>query len=190
MSFFIPIFGTALKKENEVFLVNTSKSSYSSASVLLTIGRRGSPRKLNVPGEGKEKVFYRLLEPELIHNKDILVVGGGDSAVETALLLYGENNRVTLSYRGNQFSRLKEKNFHLISDTINFDKIKVIFNSQVKQIFDEAIELIIQDTESITIKNDLVYIFIGGELPNQFLEKIGIKITKKFGEVILSPGKI
>jgi putative YpdA family bacillithiol system oxidoreductase len=175
-----------IKKEENKFIVYTNKNTYTSASVLLAIGRRGSPRKLNVPGEEKEKVFYKLLDPELIKNKNILVVGGGDSAIEAALILSDEGNNVTLSYRGDKFSRLKEKNFHLIHNAIASKKIKVLFNSQVKQIFDEYVELIVNENETIKIPNDLVYVFIGGELPNQFLEKIGIKITKKFGEVILS----
>lgn len=175
-----------IKKEEAIFNVITSKGSYTAASVLLAIGRRGTPRKLNVPGENKEKVFYRLLDPELIKNKNILVIGGGDTAIESALLLSNEGNEVTISYRGENFSRLKEKNYLLINDAIKSKKVNVMFNSNVKEIFDNQVDLIINGGEIVRIKNDLVYVFIGGELPNQFLEKIGIKITKKFGEVILS----
>jgi len=175
-----------IKKENDVFTVVTNKNSYTSASVLLAIGRRGSPRKLNVLGEEKPKVFYRLLDPELIQNKDVLVVGGGDSAIEAALMLANEGNRVTISYRSEKFSRLKEKNFQLIHEAINNNQVKAIYNSNVKQIFDDYVILQTNENNEIKIKNDLVYVFIGGELPNQFLEKIGIKITKKYGEVILS----
>ncbi len=178
-----------IKKINSIFEVYTSKSKYTSASVLLAIGRRGSPRKLNVPGENSEKVYYKLLDPELIKNKDILVVGGGDSAIESALLLANEGNRVTISYRSDKFSRLKEKNFNLIHDAISAGKIKVIYNSQVKEILQDKVIIDTGYENSISLKNDLVYIFIGGELPNQFLEKIGIRITKKFGEVILSAQK-
>ncbi|MFN4110968.1 MAG: NAD(P)-binding domain-containing protein [Ignavibacteria bacterium] len=175
-----------IKKEENIFKIETNKGHYTSSAVLLAIGRRGSPRKLNVPGEEKQKVFYRLLDPELIKNQNILVVGGGDSAIEAALMLADEGNSVTISYRSDKFSRLKEQNFHKIHNAINSGKIKVIYNSQVKQIFDDYVEIIVNDTELINLKNDLVYVFIGGELPNQFLEKIGIKITKKFGEIILS----
>lgn len=178
-----------IKKIDGGFEVYTTKSKYTSASVLLAIGRRGSPRKLNVPGEYSEKVYYKLLDPELIKNKDILVVGGGDSAIESALLLANENNRVTISYRSDKFSRLKEKNFNLIHDTISSGKINVIFNSQVKEILPDKVLLNVENKNPFFLKNDLVYVFIGGELPNQFLEKIGIKITKKFGEVILSHQK-
>lgn len=178
-----------IKKVDSTFEVYSSKSKYTSASVLLAIGRRGSPRKLNVSGENSEKVYYKLLDPELIKDKDILVVGGGDSAIESALLLANEGNRVTISYRSEKFSRLKEKNFNLIHDAISSGKIKVIFNSQVKEILQDKVIIDIGDENSISLKNDLVYVFIGGELPNQFLEKIGLRITKKFGEVILSHQK-
>lgn len=179
---------TDIKKLNGIFEVETTKDKYTTAAVLLAIGRRGSPRKLGVPGEDKEKVFYRLLEPELIFNKNILVIGGGDSAIESALLLC-ENNNVTLSYRGDKFSRLKEKNFELIQKAWNENKVKILFNSQVERIDDHSVTLIVNGTEKVTIDNDLVYVFIGGTLPNQFLEKIGIRITKKFGEVIYSHKK-
>lgn len=175
-----------IKKNNDHFLIKTSRGEYSSKGIVLAIGRRGTPRKLGIPGETKEKVFYRLLEPELIHNQDVLVVGGGDSAVESALLLADENNRVTLSYRGDSFSRLKAKNLERINTAIDNKKITIIFNSQVTEIFDREIVLSLNGTDSgIKIKNDLVYIFAGGELPTAFLEKIGIKINKKFGETVL-----
>src|SRR5690606_33430298 len=174
----------SIEKINDYFEVITNKEKYTSNAVILCIGRRGTPRKLGVKGEDKEKVAYRLLEPELIHNKDILVVGGGDSAIESALLLADENNNVTLSYRGEGFSRLKPKNFDRINSSISSNKIKVYFNSNVKEIKDHSVILSINNSEQ-EIKNDLVYIFAGGELPTKFLEKIGIKITKKFGEAVL-----
>ena len=174
----------SIEKINDYFLVTTDKEKYKSNSVILCIGRRGSPRKLGVPGEEKEKVAYRLLEPELIHNQKILVVGGGDSAIESALLLMEENNEVSLSYRNEKFSRLKPKNLEKINEAINYKKIKVFYNSKVKEIKDKSIILQVEEKEK-EIDNDLVYIFAGGELPTKFLEKIGIKITKKFGEAIL-----
>lgn len=176
----------SIEKEKEIFIVKTNKGTYTSKTVLLTIGRRGSPRKLGVPGEEKEKVAYRLLEPELIHNKNVLIVGGGDSAIEAALLLADENNFVTLSYRGDSFSRLKPKNFERINEYSKNKKIQVLYNSYVKEIRDDIV-LIEQSgaVEMLKLPNDLVYIFIGGELPIQFLDKIGVRITKKFGEAIL-----
>jgi thioredoxin reductase (NADPH) len=175
-----------IEKQNEIFLVQTNKNHYTTKSVLLAIGRRGSPRKLNVPGEEKEKVYYRLLEPEMIHNQKILVVGGGDSAIESALLLADENNKVTLSYRGDSFSRLKPKNHEKINNASQGGKVKIILNSEVSEILDKSVILRVKDSSDLKVlENDLVYIFAGGILPTKFLEDIGIRITKKFGEAIL-----
>ncbi|MEI6274637.1 MAG: NAD(P)-binding domain-containing protein [Prolixibacteraceae bacterium] len=168
------------------FIIKTlAGEEYSSRKVLLVIGRRGSPRKLDVPGEENPKVAYRLLEPEQIKDKNILIVGGGDSAIESALLL-SDNNKVTLSYRSEIFGRLKPKNNNNIKEAIQANKIDVLFNSNVKAIEDKIVRISKSDSaENIVLNNDLVYIFAGGELPTQFLEKIGIQITKKFGEAIL-----
>ena len=152
---------------------------------MLAVGRRGTPRKLNVKGEESTKVAYRLLEPELIEDKDIIVVGGGDSAIETALLLV-DHNRVHLSYRSEVFGRLKPKNKSKIQNAIEEGKIKVLYNSGLTAIEDDLVRVSVKgEEEELVLKNDLVYIFAGGELPTQFLEKIGILISTKRGEAIL-----
>lgn len=173
-------------KQDNLFIVKTDQEHYTSNGVILAIGRRGSPRKLGVPGEDKGNVFYRLLEPELIHDKDILVVGGGDSAVESAMLLADEKNRVTLSYRGETFSRLKPKNLDRVNEYIKKKKIKPLFDSNVKEIFNDSVVFTFNNSANeLKIKNELTYVFAGGILPTSFLEGIGIKITKKFGDAIL-----
>lgn len=176
----------SIEKENGYFKISTlSGEQYTANRVLLSIGRRGTPRKLNVPGEESEKVAYRLLEPENITGKDVLVVGGGDSAIESALLL-AESNKVTLSYRNDVFSRLKPGNSSRINEAISNGTIDVRLNSNLLAIEKNEILLSVgKEAENIKLKNDLVYIFAGGELPTQFLEKVGITITKKFGEAIL-----
>jgi thioredoxin reductase/NAD-dependent dihydropyrimidine dehydrogenase PreA subunit len=175
-----------IARKDGIFLIETSKNNYTSKTILLSIGRRGSPRKLGVPGETKEKVAYRLIEPELIQNKKIMVVGGGDSAIENALLLSAESNVVTLSYRNNSFSRLKPKNLERINYAIEGKKIRVILNSNIKEIRDDSVILSVEGKENyLKVQNDLVYIFAGGELPTPFLERAGIRITKKFGDAIL-----
>jgi len=175
-----------IQKQGNLFIVQTKKAHYSTKTILLSIGRRGSPRKLGVPGEEKEKVAYRLLEPELIHNQKVLVVGGGDSAIENALLLADENNKVTLSYRSESFSRIKPKNLERITQALKSGTVKVILNSEVSEILDNSVILKLKDSEDPkVIENDLVFIFAGGILPTKFLEEIGIKITKKFGDAIL-----
>lgn len=176
----------SITSENGIFKVATLKGElFTSENVLLAIGRRGTPRKLNIPGEMKEKVAYRLLEPELISGKDIIVVGGGDSAVESALLLADENN-VTISYRNEVFNRLKPANNEALTKAIADKKIEVMFSTNLMSIEDDTVTITFgKSGESKKIKNDLVYIFAGGEMPTQFLEKAGIKITKKFGETVL-----
>ncbi len=175
-----------IERKIDHFVITSDKSSYTSSGLILAIGRRGTPRKLDVPGEGKEKVAYRLIEPELIHNKNVLVVGGGDSAIESGLLLAEEGNKVTISYRGDVFSRLKPKNLQKIEAASTSGKVKVLFNTNVKEIKDDLV--ILNDgakNNDFEIGNDLVYIFAGGELPTEFLKRAGINITKKYGDAIL-----
>ena len=175
-----------IEREKGIFTLKTNKGTYLSKTVLLAIGRRGSPRKLGIKGEDKEKVAYRLLEPELIHNQQILIVGGGDSAIEAALLLADEDNTVTLSYRGDNFSRIKPMNLERINESSLNGKVKVLLKSIVKEIANQSVVLTLpEENNEIEIPNDLVYIFAGGELPTVFLEKMGVRITKKFGEAIL-----
>jgi thioredoxin reductase (NADPH) len=171
--------------ENGSFkLITLSGNQFDTKYVLLTIGRRGTPRKLGIPGETSEKVAYRLLEPEEIKGKNIIVVGGGDSAVESALLL-ADQNKVILSYRNEVFNRLKPKNNEKISEAKESGLVDVRFKTNLEEIGPGDATLSDEHQEKTKIKNDLVFIFAGGELPTQFLEKVGIKITKKFGEAIL-----
>ena len=173
-------------REGEIIKVTTLRGEvFSASAVLLAIGRRGTPRKLNIPGEEKEKVAYRLLEPEDLSGQNIVVVGGGDSAVESALLL-ADQNHVTLSYRNEVFNRIKPKNSTALNEAVEAGKLRILMKSNLVSIDDEFVNIITADGgEPVQLKNDLVYIFAGGELPTQFLEKAGIKITRKFGETVL-----
>jgi thioredoxin reductase/NAD-dependent dihydropyrimidine dehydrogenase PreA subunit len=174
-----------IKKDGNNFIVVTEQGeSFSTHKILLSIGRRGSPRKLNVEGEELEKVAYRLLEPELISDKNILIVGGGDSAIENALLL-APNNTVTLSYRSENFSRLKTKNAIKIKSAIEQKLLRMEFNTTVGLIREKEV-ILEREKRDIIISNDLVYIFAGGELPTQFLQKSGIEISKRFGYTLKS----
>lgn len=174
-----------IPQEGGLFKVMTDKGdTHMCSNVLLALGRQGSPRKLNIPGENKQKVAYRLLEPERIHNQKIIVVGGGDSAVESAMLLM-DNNEVTLSYRKDKFARVKPKNKEQIEKAIADGALKIIYNSNLVAINDESVILKVDDTEDTQLlPNDKVYIFAGGELPTKFLQKAGVSITKRFGYVM------
>lgn len=170
---------------DKTFKIVTNKGNeYISNNVLLAIGRRGTPRKLNIPGENSQKVAYRLLEPERISGKKIMVVGGGDSAVEAAMLLK-DNNEVILSYRKDKFARIKPKNKDKITEAIADLSIKAIFDSNLVSLNDQSVMIKVNgEEEPRKLENDLVYIFAGGELPTQFLQKAGVEITKRFGHVM------
>lgn len=176
----------AINKKDNIFEIDTLQGEkITGKNILLALGRRGTPRKLGVEGEMSKKVAYRLIEPERVKGKDVLIVGGGDSAVESALLL-ANDNKVTLSYRGEKFSRLKTKNTALINSAIASEMITVIFESNVKSIDEESVVISTKDKSDDTIlKNDMVFIFAGGELPNEFLKKAGIQVHLKKGEVVM-----
>lgn len=143
--------------------------------VILALGRRGSPRKLNVSGENLPKVSYSLIDAGAYTNSHILVVGGGDSAVEAALALsISKSNNVTISYRKSEFSRIKARNQDRINQKIESKIISVLWNSEVTSIEEDVVRLLTESGE-ITLKNDAVFIFIGGELPWDLLKKAGVK---------------
>lgn len=168
--------------ENGLFLVKGVKGEYRTQKILLAIGRRGSPRKLEVPGEKCDKVSYRLLDPEKFHGMNILVVGGGDAAVEAAVALSEQKgNAVHLSYRREAVFRIKENNQIRFDEAVKNGKIIPLFKSAVKSIEKDTVSLE-QDGKNIELKNDYIFVFIGGELPVEFLKKAGIEFTTKRGE--------
>lgn len=173
-----------IQPEGGYFKVYTNRGDeFKTQKVLLAIGRRGTPRKLGVPGETLEKVAYRLLEPENISNKKVIVVGGGDSAIEAALSL-AEQNNVMISYRSEAFSRLKPKNRDKLNEALQKGRVEVKFKSNLLKIDPDKIVLDTEGEGQMVVENELVYIFAGGELPTQFLQKAGVEITKRFGYTV------
>ncbi len=144
-------------------------------TMVLVLGRTGTPRKLGVQGEELPKVMYRLIEADHYVNKKILVVGGGDSAIEAAMGLgHQSGNKVILSYRKESFSRIKERNAKRIEDCVRSGKVKVVFNSIPVEFKEDAVVLDVNG-EMLEIPNDFVWIFAGGTPPNDFLKKIGVE---------------
>jgi NosR/NirI family transcriptional regulator, nitrous oxide reductase regulator len=143
--------------------------------VILAIGKAGKSRKLDVPGENLAKVTSELRDPGEFHNQRLMVVGGGDSAIEAACALADAGNQVTLSYRKSEFTRIKEGNAARIARYQAEEKVKVIFNSEVKEITWESVRLKTGEGET-EIANDIVFTMTGTELPYQFLKRIGLKI--------------
>lgn len=174
----------SISNEGNHFTIQTTQATYTAAHVILALGRRGSPRKLNVPGENLEKVYYRLIEAERYRNKHVLIVGGGDSAIEAAVgLARQQGNIVTLSYRREAFVRLKEKNEQRINEMLKSGKVKAIFNSEVAEIHPDTVLVKEQSNVLHNLPNDFVFIFAGGELPAEFLKKIGVKLRTEDVEV-------
>ncbi|HKW64410.1 MAG TPA: NAD(P)-binding domain-containing protein [Candidatus Acidoferrum sp.] len=162
------------KDQDGIFTVSTPKFRYRARYVVLALGKSGSPRKLGVKGEELPKVMYRLIEADHYVSKKILVVGGGDSAIEAAMGLgHQVGNQVTLSYRKEAFSRIKERNAQRIQESIRKGKVKVVFNSNPVAFRKDSVVLDVGGRIH-EIPNDYVWIFAGGEPPTAFLKKIGV----------------
>jgi thioredoxin reductase/NAD-dependent dihydropyrimidine dehydrogenase PreA subunit len=176
-------FGQRVEKVTAVdngFIVKTDRAEYSTRAVLLAIGRRGTPRKLEVPGEELPKVVYRLIDPEQYRNQHVLVVGGGDSAIEAAVAIAAEEGTtVTLSYRGAAFGRIKQKNRERLAAAEQEGRLKVVLGSKVSRIEAECVYL--ECGESVKLANDAVIVCAGGILPTPMLKEMGIRVETKFG---------
>ena len=171
----------SIETGNAGFTIKTTKNSYSTRSILLAIGRRGTPRTLGVPGEEKSKVVYRLIDPEQYQGQHVLVVGGGDSALEAAVSIADvPGTTVSISYRSEAFSRAKEKNRIKIDNAQKEGRLNVLMSSNVKQITDDKVIIKANDDE-ICIDNDAVIVCAGGILPTPFLKSIGIEVDTKYG---------
>ena len=171
----------SIGREGDGFLVRTTRGEHRAASVLLAIGRRGTPRKLDVPGEDLPKVVYRLVDPEQYKGQDVLVVGGGDSALEAAASIAENGGRqVTLSYRGDAFSRAKPRNRERVAAAARSGRLQVLLESQVRRIETASVVLAFQGRE-LELANDAVIVSVGGILPAEFLQKVGVRVETKYG---------
>jgi len=171
----------SIARDGGGFLVRTTKGELRAASVLLAIGRRGTPRKLEVPGEELPKVVYRLIDAAQYAGQHVLVVGGGDSALEAATSIAENGARsVTLSYRGQGFSRAKPRNRERIAEAERTGRVKVLLDSNVRRIEAKSVAIDCQGRE-LTLANDAVVVSVGGILPADFLRQVGVEVETKYG---------
>lgn len=172
---------TGIERRGEGFVVQTSAGTFSARSVLLAMGRRGTPRKLDVPGEESSKVVYRLVDAEQYRGRHVLVVGGGDSALEAAIALAEQpDTTVTLSYRSEAFSRVKAKNRERLGVLADAGRLKVLLRSTVHAIEQRSVQLE-HVGRRLTLPNEAVIVCAGGELPTPLLRQVGIRFETKFG---------
>jgi thioredoxin reductase (NADPH) len=171
----------SIERKDGAFHVRTTAGQYVASTVLLAIGRRGTPRKLGVRGEELPKVVYRLIDPEQYRGQKVVVVGGGDSALEAAASIaeLGDTS-VTLSYRGEAFQRAKQRNRQRVEAAKADDRLKVLLNSQVDEIRPEEVVLKLSG-QKLEVSNDAIIVSAGGILPNDFLRSIGIEVETKHG---------
>ncbi len=170
-----------IKKNRNGFEVKTTKGVYPARAVLLAIGRRGTPRRLEVPGEEQSKVVYRMIDPAQYEGQHVLVVGGGDSALEAAGSIATETKAtVTLSYRSEAFSRAKPKNRTRVDQAEQAGRLKLMLKSKVLEIGPDFVEIEWQGKKQ-RLKNDAVIVCAGGILPTNFLKSIGVEVETKYG---------
>lgn len=166
-------------KEDGVFAVTTEGGGFRARHVVLAIGRRGTPRKLGAAGEDLPKVFYDIVEMEAFARSRALVVGGGDSAVESALGLANQaGTEVTLSYRGEAFTRIKDRNREKLEAETARGRVRVLLQSELREIRSGSV-LLETGGETRELPNDYVIIRIGGEPPHEFLRRAGVRIVEK-----------
>jgi thioredoxin reductase/Pyruvate/2-oxoacid:ferredoxin oxidoreductase delta subunit len=166
---------TAVTRPNGHFAVRTPGFELPARFVILALGRRGTPRKLGVPGEELPKVMYQLVDAASYENKKILVVGGGDSAAEAVIgLARQKGNTVTLSYRREKLVRIKKKNEERLGELMSKGRARALFGSEVTEILEDRVRLR-QGERRIDLPNDYVFVFAGGDPPFGFLREIGVR---------------
>lgn len=160
------------------FEVVTDAGTLHARHVCLALGRRGVPRKLGVPGEELPKVTYSLIDAHSYQGRNILVVGGGDSAIEAALALAEQpGNKVLIAYRQPAFFRLKTRNEERLREALGQKRLQVSFRTQVIRISEDAVDLRVERAgrpEMVTLSNDDVFVLIGGLPPFELLERCGV----------------
>ena len=172
-----------INKVGDHFELVTNRGIVKSLFVLLAIGKSGNSRMLNVPGEDLSKVFNRLFDPADTEGHDVLIVGGGDTALETAIAVADYANSATISYRKSSFSRPKEGNVEKLNEFIADGKIKLMMETEVREVTEENVILVNKNNEEVAIDNSMVFTMIGKELPLDFFKRSKIQME---GELSLT----
>lgn len=171
----------SVTRDGAGFVIKTSRGHHHARAVVLAIGRRGTPARLGVPGEDATHVVYRLVDPTQYRGKRVLVVGGGDSALEAALAVAAEEGtHAVLSYRGSAFSRAKPANLAKIEATSRGGRLRVMLGSTVREIHPGSVRLALAQGEQ-DVHADAVIVCVGGVLPTEFLRSIGIELETLHG---------
>jgi NosR/NirI family transcriptional regulator, nitrous oxide reductase regulator len=197
------------KKGNHFEITIPKGENLRARRVIVGIGRSGNFRKLGVPGEDKGKVFNRLHDPMDFEGKNVLVVGGGDSALETSIAIAKAGGSVTHSYRKEEFSRPKPENIEYLnmlmadpeadvaietpsSERVTTStgeympearqpgKISLMMKSRVKDIGETEVKITDKDGNDLTLANDAVFTMIGREAPLDFFRRSGVRIKGEF----------
>jgi thioredoxin reductase (NADPH) len=168
-----------VSRDGAFFRLTTPVATHRARRVVLAMGRRGTPRQLGVAGEDLDKVFYDIVEMEAFRGRRVMVVGGGDSAIESAVGLANQpGTEVSLSYRRSTFDRVKERNREKIERAIAQSRVRPYLESHVREIRPDVVVLDVAG-ETTILPNDDVVIRIGGQAPFAFLERLGVKIVEK-----------
>ncbi|MGH7596899.1 MAG: NAD(P)-binding domain-containing protein, partial [bacterium] len=182
---------TGLERKDGVFHLKTPKGTYRSKRVVLATGQRGNPRKLKVKGEDREHVYHRLYSPRKYKNENIIVVGGGNSAIEAAITL-SEQNKVYLSYRGSEFARIFKDNERQLNEAIAAKRIEPILNSNITEFSEHEATLKINrggSDEIRKIQYDHAFVLVGADVPRDFLKSLGLKMENEWeGSVLRTVG--
>lgn len=165
------------RTSGESWRVHTDHGEWTADSVCLALGRRGSPRRLDVPGEDLAKVQSALLDARALQGRRILVVGGGDSALEAALALALQpGNEVCLSYRGAHFTRPHARTLEALQRALEAGRLRVLNESRVLRI--EAGKVVLEvgalAPREEHLPNDDVFLMLGGTPPVELLERCGV----------------
>lgn len=175
-------FETALSiKQSDGFLVKTTKNDYKATYVVVATGYYDHPNKLSVPGADLPKVMHYFKEGHPYFDRDVLVIGGKNSAVDAALELHKAGSRVTVSYHGTSYSKsVKPWILPEFDGLVRQGEITMLFDSIVDEIREDEVELTVNDTKE-TFANDFVFAMIGYHPDHQFLRQMGIDIDAASG---------